>query len=101
MIEIISEENEDWWKGRCNGREALFPSSYVEKIESQPQQRTLPPPFEKTDKPAYRPFMASHHGADAPPPSGTDVNSVGLQQAPGQEAKKDKFGKYKGTVSIL
>jgi hypothetical protein len=89
-----------------NGRQALFPSSYVEKIESDPEpqvphQRMLPPQYdEKPDKPMYRPFGAALHGADLPPPSGSEVNSVGLQQAPGQEQKKDRFGKYKGTVRI-
>ena len=42
--------------------------------------------------------MAAHHGADASSPSVSTVNSVGLQQAPGQEEKKNKFGQYKSTV---
>lgn len=81
-----------------NGREALFPSSYVEKIESGPvpQQRTLPP---MDNKPAYRPFMAAHHGSDAPPSSGEGLNSVGLQQAPGQAEKQNSMGKYKNTLA--
>jgi hypothetical protein len=105
IIEIVTEINVDWWEGRVNGRQALFPSSYVEKIESDPEpqvphQRMLPPQYdEKPDKPMYRPFGAALHGADLPPPSGSEVNSVGLQQAPGQEQKKDRFGKYKGTLA--
>jgi len=88
---------------QVNGKEALFPSSYVEKIESspspQPQLRTLPPRFtDNSEKPVYRPFGAAHHGSDLPPPSGSEVNSIGLQQAPGQEEKNNKFGKYKSTV---
>jgi len=109
IIDITAEENEDWWRGRCNGREALFPSSYVEKITSpepqqQPQQRgALPPQYSDTnnnEKAVYRPFMAAHHGVDAPPPSGSaEVNSVGLQQAPGQEEKRNRFGPYKSTLA--
>jgi len=104
IIDIIEEENEDWWTGRVNGKEALFPSSYVEKIESspspQPQLRTLPPQFtDNSEKPIYKPFGAAHHGSDLPPPSGSEVNSIGLQQAPGQEENKNKFGKYKSTLA--
>lgn len=105
IIDVIAEENEDWWRGSCNGKEALFPSSYVEKIVSGSegvQQRNLPPGYIDTtnEKAVYRPFMAAHHGADAPPPSGPTVNSMGLQQAPGQEEKKKKFGQYKSTVCL-
>lgn len=83
-----------------NGREALFPSSYVEKMESAPvpQQRAIPP---VSNKPAYRPFMAAHHGADAPPASGDGVNSLGLQQAPGQVERQNTTNKYTSTVCII
>ncbi|KAF7330340.1 Protein csh3 [Mycena venus] len=32
IIEVVKEENADWWMGRFNGKQALFPSAYVEKI---------------------------------------------------------------------
>jgi len=98
IIEIVSEVNEDWWKGRINNREALFPSSYVEKIETGPMPQQLTPPYdEKSNKPAYSPFGAALRGTDLPPRS--EVNSVGLQQAPGQEQMKDRFGQYKSTLA--
>lgn len=79
--------------GKVNGRQALFPSSYVEKI----QPGTAAPAVR--GKTPYRPFGAALHGTDAPPPpSGAAVNSVGLQQAAGTEEKKSKFGKYGNTV---
>ncbi|KAJ7242759.1 hypothetical protein B0H12DRAFT_1131941 [Mycena haematopus] len=31
-IEIIEETNADWWTGRLNGREGVFPANYVEKL---------------------------------------------------------------------
>ncbi|KIM84783.1 hypothetical protein PILCRDRAFT_368967 [Piloderma croceum F 1598] len=99
IIDIIKEENDDWWMGRVNGKEALFPSSYVEKIEFSPSP-PLPPQFtDNSEKPVYRLFGAAHHGSDLPPPSGSEVNSIGLQQAPGQEEKNNKFGKYKSTLA--
>ncbi|KAF8969226.1 hypothetical protein BDZ97DRAFT_1915568 [Flammula alnicola] len=40
-----------------------------------------------------------YHGISAPRPPGQGVNNVGLQEAPGAEAKKYKFGKYKSTLA--
>jgi hypothetical protein len=48
VIEIISEMNPDWWTGRINGRDGLFPSNHVEKIAKQstpPTSPTQPPPL--------------------------------------------------------
>lgn len=60
-----------------------------------------PPSSEQKSKSVYRPFGAAHHGADKPPPPGSgQVNSVGLSEAPGQQEKKSKFGKYGNTVCI-
>lgn len=77
--------------GKFNGKQALFPSSYVEKIE----------PAAAVSGPArkpYKPFGAALHGSDLPPPAGEGVNSLGLQEKEGTEEKKSKFGKYKNTV---
>ena len=110
IIEIVEETNADWWKGRFNGKEGLFPSNHVEKLTASAPtpaapMRTIhapPPSFEQaTQKSAYKPFGAAHHGADKPPPPGTgQVNSVGLQEAPGQDQKKSKYGKYGNTVCL-
>ncbi|KAJ7678550.1 SH3 domain-containing protein [Mycena rosella] len=72
IIEVVKEENADWWMGRVNGKQALFPSA---------------------------PFMAAHQGRDAPPAPGGGTNSLGLQQDPEQEKKKSKFGKYGNTMA--
>ncbi|RDB29455.1 Protein csh3 [Hypsizygus marmoreus] len=97
IIEILEETNADWWMGKVNGRQALFPSSYVEKLPSSTS--TAFPSASSTTKQAYKPFGAALHGRDAPPPSGEGTNSVGLQQAPGTEEKKSKFGKYGNTMA--
>ncbi|KAG6334110.1 hypothetical protein ID866_4972 [Astraeus odoratus] len=95
IIEIIEETNEDWWRGRVqgSGREALFPSNYVEVINTS--KVTPAAPSEK----AYRPFGAALHGMDVPPPAGSGVNSIGLQQSTEQGDKKNKFGKYGNTMA--
>ncbi|KAL0571389.1 hypothetical protein V5O48_010577 [Marasmius crinis-equi] len=105
MIEIVEETNGDWWMGRVHGKQALFPSSYVEKVQAPSlPARAVPPPISHqnssfSEKPAYRPFGAAHATANQPPPSGAGTNSVGLQQDPGQEKKKNKFGKYGNTMA--
>ena len=51
-----------------------------------------------TAKKPYKPFGAAYQGMDSPPPADQGVNSIGLQEKEGTEAKKDKFGQYKSTV---
>ncbi|KAK0492042.1 SH3-domain-containing protein [Armillaria luteobubalina] len=113
IITIVEETNADWWLGEYNGSRALFPANYVEKIATPvpaPAARTLPPayipptggrfvPPAPSEKKEYKPFMAAHSGANAPPPPGVGTNSVGLQQDPGQDGKKSKYGKYGNTMA--
>lgn len=51
-----------------------------------------------TAKKPYKPFGAAYQGMDSPPPADQGVNSIGLQEKEGTEAKKDRFGQYKSTV---
>lgn len=123
IVEIVEETNADWWTGRINGKEGLFPSNHVEILPAgaapptAPRRVLAPPPSYSTPavalqstpqvtapqgKTPYRAFGAAHHGADKPPPSGAGaVNSVGLQEADGQDKKKSKYGKYGNTVSRI
>ncbi|KAF5359130.1 hypothetical protein D9756_003294 [Leucocoprinus leucothites] len=97
VIEIIEETNNDWWTGRLDGRQGIFPASYAEKIQA---------PAPTNGRPAYKPFRAAYHGIDQPPAVPTPTpgpsertNSLGLQQAPGQEEKKGKYGDLKKTMA--
>lgn len=95
IIEIVEETNADWWTGKVRGKQALFPSSYVEKLPNNNSPTPAP-----AAKPVYRPFGAAYHGVDKPPPAGAGaVNSVGLQEAPGTEEKKSKYGKFGNTMA--
>jgi len=47
VIDIVSQENSDWWTGILNGREGIFPANYVELIpqvrpSSQPRAGGVP-----------------------------------------------------------
>ncbi|KAF9485180.1 hypothetical protein BDN70DRAFT_903259 [Pholiota conissans] len=94
IIEIVEETNADWWTGKFRGKQGLFPSTYVEKLAA-PAEPVAPAAAPR----AYKPFGAAYHGVNAPPPANQGVNNVGLQEAPGTEAKKDKFGQYKNTLA--
>ncbi|KAJ3567853.1 hypothetical protein NP233_g6088 [Leucocoprinus birnbaumii] len=101
IIEIVEETNNDWWTGRVDGRQGIFPASYVERVKAPV---TAPAPA--SGRPAYKPFRAAYHGMDTPPAAHTPIpgpstqtNSVGLQEAPGQEEKKSKYGDLKKTMA--
>ncbi|TFK40214.1 SH3 domain-containing protein [Crucibulum laeve] len=93
IIEIVEETNADWWMGRVNGKQALFPANYVEKIAP-----VTPSPAAPTNRPVYKPFGAAYHGVTAPPPPGQGVNNVGLQEVD-QTEKKSKYGGLKNTMA--
>ena len=46
IVEIVAETNADWWTGRVNGNQGLFPSNYVEKIPGSASPPSYPPPGE-------------------------------------------------------
>lgn len=110
----MEETNADWWTGRFNGKQGLLPSNHVEKLASgappTPARTILAPPpqYDQSatapaprEKAPYKSFGAAHHGADRPPPAGSGtVNSVGLQEAPGQDKKKGKYGSLGNTVGF-
>lgn len=29
MVEVLEKSDSGWWKGRCHGKEGLFPYNYV------------------------------------------------------------------------
>jgi hypothetical protein len=116
IIEVVAETNADWWTGRFNGRQGLFPSNYVEKVPASPP--SYPPRNEArraSPVPAPVPY---HSGPPAPyqqpvyngPPQGgypgppqpynpypgvvnTPPQQVVVEQAPpAQPAKSSRMG---------
>jgi hypothetical protein len=67
IIDVLAETNTDWWTGRLNGGQGLFPSSYVEKLSPPPPSPSLisekpmtpiynaPPPQFPSGPPSYYP----------------------------------------------
>ncbi|KAH9178372.1 SH3 domain-containing protein [Lactarius sanguifluus] len=43
VIEIVAETNTDWWTGKSNGKQGLFPSNYVEKFPGSATPPSYPP----------------------------------------------------------
>ncbi len=123
MVEIVEETNDDWWTGKCRGRQGLFPSNHVDKIEGgsggpPPPVPSAPSPWSGAvampsaqvpnypspgyqsyggDKAPYRPFGAAY-GNDMPPPNGLQPHDEHKEQKEGKEKKGKKFGKLGGTV---
>jgi hypothetical protein len=106
IIEIVEETNVDWWTGKVNGKQGLFPSTYVARLPSTAAASnsgdvaaTTATTTTTTKKP-YKPFGAAYHGLNSPPPPPEQgVNSVGLQEKEGTEAKKDRLSQYKHTIA--
>jgi len=90
-IEILEETNADWWKGQnSRGETGLFPSNYVEKVSGNTQFQ--PPPnggrmVAPIPEKGYSPMPVAPPEPAAP------------QQEQGAPPKKNKFGKYGGTMA--
>ncbi|KAG9093841.1 hypothetical protein FRC06_011357 [Ceratobasidium sp. 370] len=103
VIQIVKEENADWWTGRLNGKEGMFPSNHVEKLPNTPSYTpgapsyaptyTSQPPHGYNEKDQHQ-----QHQMYAPPPGPpANYQQAGpVQQQPPteEEKKKGKFGKY-------
>ncbi|CUA76013.1 hypothetical protein RSOLAG22IIIB_02019 [Rhizoctonia solani] len=89
IIQIVKEDNADWWTGRLNGREGMFPVNHIERLPSAPS-------YGYDEK-------QQHHQHYTPPPGPTVVyQQAGPVQAPGpaeEEKKKGGLGKYKSIAA--
>ena len=75
IIEIVDETNTDWWTGKCRGRQGLFPSNHVEKIDDAaaspaPPVRApayqSPPPTSSYQSPPPQPVVPYQSGPPQP-----------------------------------
>ncbi|KAK0204646.1 SH3 domain-containing protein [Desarmillaria ectypa] len=122
VIEIVAEANADWWTGRHNGVEGLFPSNYVERLppdtvaeKAAPYNHPQVGPYNNAQ--VYQPPPGPPAGY-GPPPSQYGPPYPAYQPPPPQpaptqvttqvtveEPKKSKFGLggggLKNTVSGL
>ncbi|PIL29888.1 hypothetical protein GSI_08097 [Ganoderma sinense ZZ0214-1] len=118
IIEIVDETNADWWTGKARGKQGLFPSNHVQKIDSGPSSASPPPmpsmpsassyystppgppqpyysapPYDNQKTGMYQPQYASPAPAPAPQPP---VQQVVVQE---EAPKKSKFGKLGNTMA--
>ncbi|CAE6456299.1 unnamed protein product [Rhizoctonia solani] len=84
IIQIVKEDNADWWSGRLNGREGMFPVNHVEKLPSTPS-------YGYDEKQQY----SQPHQHYAPPPGPPATYQQGGSE---EEKKKSGLGKYKSTM---
>ncbi|KAG8745135.1 hypothetical protein FRC10_008746 [Ceratobasidium sp. 414] len=87
IIEIVEEPSEDWWVGRLNRRQGMFPSNRCTKIE-----------VEATPNGAPRRFLSTHASGNTFSEK-TGMNKLGLKPPAVDQEKKDKYGKLKGTMA--
>ena len=118
IIEVVAETNADWWTGKVNGKQGLFPSNYVEKMPSSlsppsyplpnegrgPSPANPPVPYNTGSPVPYQPGYNGPHGPPQgyPPPqpynpymgpsSQPPPPPVVIQQVPAQPAKPSRFG---------
>ncbi|KAH9958574.1 SH3 domain-containing protein [Russula dissimulans] len=119
IIEVVAETNSDWWTGKVNGKEGIFPSNYVEKIPQPAGPPSYPLPGEvRGPSPAVSPappqsgppapYQPAYHGPPPGgyqsqplqpynqymgPPSQPPPQQVIVQQAPpSQPPKSNRFG---------
>lgn len=94
IIEVLKENNEDWWTGKCNGRTGIFPSNYVEILQHPlPTWSTIPPATATKARPPPEsaPKYTSH-------PAVNLVKPVQQQQQQAQE-EKPKYANLKNTMA--
>lgn len=119
VFEVITETNADWWTGRHNGRQGLFPSNYVEKIgehqsPSSPNEkqifsanhdRAAQPYSPGYPSPQYQPPMGPPMGYQNPPmvynpyPAGPPVQQQ--QQPPPEQQQPPKKSRFGGMGNTL
>jgi hypothetical protein len=120
VFEMITETNADWWTGRHNGKQGLFPSNYVEKLEtsSSPSHYNERPSQERNfSSPAYAPQYQQHQPPvgppmvyQSPPPNQPVAYNPYMAQPPGnfvaqsppeEPPKKSRFGGMGNTVGCF
>lgn len=74
-IEILEKTNKDWWRGKCNGVEGLFPSNYVKSASgsgapTNSSQEFMSAPGGFDEKSSYHPPTNSDVPYGAPPQYG-------------------------------
>jgi len=121
VFEVMTETNSDWWTGRHNGKQGLFPSNYVEKLytSSPPPlfNEKLPVRGQDYSSPPYAPQYQAPMGPppmgpqtyQMPPPPNQQVaynpymaqppGNVIAQPEPEQPHKKSRFGGLGNTLA--
>jgi len=109
VIEVIAETNADWWTGRCNGSEGLFPSTYVEKLPQtalspyhppQPRPQTVGYPINQYHPPPPNHYQVTNQTGPFSPATYAGPPPPGAQQvvAPSEPQKPPKKNFLSGSL---
>jgi hypothetical protein len=104
IIEVIKENNEDWWTGKCNGRSGIFPSNYVEILHHPlPTWSTIPPATATKARPppeSAPKYMPSNPPKPAQqPPQQQQQQQQQPHQQEEDDLKKPKYANLKNTMA--
>ena len=95
----------DWWRGEVNGRQGIFPSNYVRKIEVPNQEKekgAYPPPTQ------YGGYPGTQHQYQPPPQQQPMYGAPAPYQAPPPQQQPEQkkpsrlgeFGKNYGKTFV-
>ncbi|KAI0463194.1 hypothetical protein LJB42_003214 [Komagataella kurtzmanii] len=79
-IEVTDKLSSDWWRGKVNGTEGIFPANYVKLLGSRPSHS--PPPVAQAQRYEYEPPLQSQ--PSGAPSTKYDYPVQQTQQYPGQ-----------------
>ena len=108
IIEVVAETNADWWTGKHNGKQGLFPSNYVEKMSSS----GTPPSYSSPSGPPPEAPLVPYSNSGPPivyPPPAQPYNpylgqpgqqQIVIQQEQAPPPKSSRFGGLGNVVRI-
>lgn len=98
--------NVDWWRGEANGRQGIFPSNYVKKVEGQSQEKGVYPPPAQYGYPGaqaqyqqtpQQPMYGAPAPYQAPPPQQQQMEQPPPEKKP---SRLGEFGKNYGRTFV-
>jgi LAS seventeen-binding protein 1/2 len=104
IIEVVAEMNADWWTGKLNGKQGIFPSNYVEKMSRSLSPPSYPSPSGPPPEASLVPYSNSGPPIVYPPPPqpyNPYLGQPGQQQVVVQQAPPPKPNRFGGLGQVV